>query len=205
MAPHCTPQPGIYRPSCAGEEALGSTPLDSWGGWLGYGGSRGMAANFGLGWGRGHGGMWYSSPQEPTQTLCFQSCPASCTFCNPSISNCCTSSHSTLAILVNPVPGKEKRSLSQRPDLAIKSGRTSRKAKQCQAKRHTWPNNPWASSIANAGTPPTSTHDHTQSTSYSSFVVSLASSSSDDSSADETIPNEQRGIWLEDLASRCLI
>ena len=43
-------------------------------GQLWYSGSGGMATSFRWGWGRGHGGMWYSSPQEPIKTLCLWSC-----------------------------------------------------------------------------------------------------------------------------------
>ena len=43
-------------------------------GQLGYSGSRGMMTSFMWGWGREHGGMWYSSHQEPVQTLYLWSC-----------------------------------------------------------------------------------------------------------------------------------
>ena len=43
-------------------------------GWMGYSGSGSMAEFFGVGWGGVQGGMWYSSPQEPIQTLHLWSC-----------------------------------------------------------------------------------------------------------------------------------
>ena len=90
-------------------------------GQLGYGDSGNMIISFRLG---GAGDMEecdiapLRSPYKPSAS---DPATASCMFCSPSASNCCASSFIKLAHLSKSSPWKrDKRGLSQRPDLVIK-------------------------------------------------------------------------------------
>ena len=175
------------NPPTAGVEATGSTPLDSWGGSL-YMVAVGNGGIFWVGWGRTWRSMIelpsraHTDPPTPIlpQPTVLSAPPPSPITAHPPILH--------VLIIINPAPGRQKRVCHKGQAQPQNSERTVREAKWYHAKRHTWLNNPFPSSSTNPSIPPTSTHDLIQSTSYSSFVVTLSSSPFDNLSADDDNP-----------------
>ena len=95
-------------PPTAGVEASGSTPSDSWGGSLDMV-TVGSWWHLLGGWGRGHGGLWYGSPQEPYKPSASDPAIANCDFCSASVSSLYASSLSALALLNKCSPWKRKK------------------------------------------------------------------------------------------------
>ena len=162
-------------PSTAGAEASGSTPSDSWGGSL--------YMVVGAWWHLLHGGGaedMEDCDMAPLRNLYKPSASdpatANCTFYSPSISNHCASPLNTLA-------HHNKSSPWKRGKESVTKARLSHKIMEEQSERlsDTTPGDipdlttPVPPLLPMLAIPPTSTHDLTQPTWYSSLIVTLSS------------------------------
>ena len=180
-------------PSLPGVEGLGLTFSDSWGGGLDMVAVGAWQCLLDGGWAVDMGEHDRTPLRRPYKPSAADPATAISTFRSPSASNHCASTPNELAHCSKCSPWKRRMGSVTKARLSHKtveeqSERLSN-TKQREIPDSITPPPPLLLKLA----PPASIHKWAQSTSYSSCVVALASSPSDDSFADETIPNETKG------------